>query len=126
MPGPRGARYRLSGLRSTWREPEAGRHPRSFKVVGEPCGEHDRRMNAEQHFENDRALHDVRQLLLQLARREEELAAEEATVLPYWRACPPSVEGHRVAAAALRWVAEQFPSAIRTEEMSSTCTLHSH
>jgi len=83
-------------------------------------------MNAEQHFESDRALHDVRQLLLQLARREEELAAEEATVLPYWRACPPSVEGHRVAAAALRWVAEQFPSAIRTEEMSSTCTLHSH
>jgi hypothetical protein len=105
--------------------PGAGRHPRNFKVLGEARGEHDRRMNAEQQFETDRALPDVRQLLLQLARREEELAAEEAAVLPYWRTCVPSVEGHRVAAAALRWAAEQFPIRYPNRGEASTCTLHS-
>lgn len=74
-------------------------------------------MNAEPHSENDRTLQRLRQPLLQLARREEDLAAEEAAPLPYWRACPPSVEGHRAAPSALRWEAEQYPSAIRTQEM---------
>lgn len=69
-------------------------------------------MNAEPHSENDRPLQRVRQPLLQLARREESLAAEEAAPLPYWRARPPSVEGHRAAASALGWEADQYPSAI--------------
>lgn len=40
--------------------------------------------------------------LVRLARHEEELAANEAARVPYWRVCPPSVDGHRAAAAALR------------------------
>jgi hypothetical protein len=40
--------------------------------------------------------------LLVLARREEDAAAAEASALPYWTSCPPSVVGHRAAARALR------------------------
>lgn len=40
--------------------------------------------------------------LLELARREDDLAAAEAASVPYWAPCPPSVYGHRAAAEALR------------------------
>lgn len=40
--------------------------------------------------------------LLELARREDDLAAAEAASVPYWSPCPPSVYGHRAAAEALR------------------------
>ncbi|RNM12201.1 hypothetical protein [Nocardioides pocheonensis] len=44
----------------------------------------------------------LRLILVDLARREEELADNEAARTPYWATCPPSVIGHRTAAAALR------------------------
>ena len=44
----------------------------------------------------------LRSFLFDLARRQDELAAHEAAGVPYWAPCPPSVLGHRTAAAALR------------------------
>jgi len=40
--------------------------------------------------------------LLRLAAREDDRAATEASRVPYWEACPPSVSGHRAAATILR------------------------
>jgi hypothetical protein len=40
--------------------------------------------------------------LVLLARHEDDVAAREAARVPYWAACPPSIEGHRAAARALR------------------------
>lgn len=40
--------------------------------------------------------------LFALAKHEDDVAAEEASRLPYWVPCPPSVVGHREAARALR------------------------
>ncbi|MDQ4051846.1 MAG: hypothetical protein M3237_03970 [Actinomycetota bacterium] len=50
----------------------------------------------------------LRRLLLELARHEDDLAASEAAAQPYWAACPPSVQGHRAAATALRAEANLF------------------
>jgi hypothetical protein len=44
----------------------------------------------------------LRRELHRLARVEEDRAANEAATVPYWAPCPASVEGHRMAAAALR------------------------
>jgi hypothetical protein len=44
----------------------------------------------------------LRRELLRLARAEEDRAATEAARVPYWSTCPPSVQGHRAAAAILR------------------------
>lgn len=44
----------------------------------------------------------LRSLLLQLARREDDLAAAEAAETPYWSPYPLSVIGHRAAAVVLR------------------------
>jgi hypothetical protein len=44
----------------------------------------------------------LRALLLQLARREDDLASSEAAATPYWAPTPTSVVGHRTAALALR------------------------
>jgi len=44
----------------------------------------------------------LRSLLLDLARREEDLAARQAAGTPYWAPCPSSVSGHRFAASVLR------------------------
>lgn len=40
--------------------------------------------------------------LAAMARREDDLAADEAARTPYWAPCPATVEGHRAAARALR------------------------
>jgi len=40
--------------------------------------------------------------LLRLARAEDDKAANDAATVPYWSPCPPSVHGHRTAAAILR------------------------
>ena len=40
--------------------------------------------------------------LLRLADREDDRAAAEASKVPYWTTCPPSVSGHRAAATILR------------------------
>jgi hypothetical protein len=44
----------------------------------------------------------LRRELLNLAQVEQDRAASEAAAVPYWSPCPPSVVGHRAAAAALR------------------------
>lgn len=49
----------------------------------------------------------LRSALLDLARRQEELAASVAAATPYWAPCPASAVGHRAAAAALRAEAER-------------------
>ena len=44
----------------------------------------------------------LRSVLLDLARRQDDLAAHEAAGTPYWEPCPSTVLGHRAAASALR------------------------
>lgn len=44
----------------------------------------------------------VRQTLLRLAKREDDLAAEESARVAYWQPSSPFVAGHRAAAQALR------------------------
>jgi hypothetical protein len=50
----------------------------------------------------------LRRVLLELARRQDDLAADEAAATPYWAPCPSSVLGHRTAAAALRAEADHL------------------
>jgi hypothetical protein len=50
----------------------------------------------------------MRQLLLDEARRQDQMACEEAAQIPYWAPLPDSVEGHRQCAIALRAVADDF------------------
>ena len=45
---------------------------------------------------------ELRSALLKLARRQDDLAADEAAATPYWAPCPPSALGRRSAAAVLR------------------------
>jgi hypothetical protein len=44
----------------------------------------------------------LRSRLLDLARRQDDLAAQEAATTPYWKPQPSTVHGHRSAAEALR------------------------
>jgi hypothetical protein len=44
----------------------------------------------------------LRSRLLDLARRHDEQAADEAATTPYWKPQPETVHGHRLAAMALR------------------------
>jgi len=66
----------------------------------------------------------LRRELLRLAAREDHLAAAQAAVVPYWAPHPPSVQGHRTAATALRSRADQLltanPSGLTALEMT-TC-----
>lgn len=50
----------------------------------------------------------LRQILLELARREENIAYSEAATVPYWAHQPESVSGHRSAALALRSEADHI------------------
>jgi hypothetical protein len=50
----------------------------------------------------------VRRQLLRIASREDDLAAAAAALVPYWASHPPSVQGHRAAAAALRSEADRL------------------
>ncbi len=54
---------------------------------------------------------ELRSVLLELARRQEELAAHEAAATPYWTPCPSSVLGRRSAAAVLRAEADHLVTA---------------
>ncbi len=47
-----------------------------------------------------------------MSSREDECAANEAVTQPYWLPCPPSVQGHRAAAAALRDQADRLLAAL--------------
>jgi hypothetical protein len=53
----------------------------------------------------------LRAILLDLARHQDNMAADQASSTPYWAPCPPSVLGHRSAAAALRAQADQLLAA---------------
>ena len=48
----------------------------------------------------------IRRMLLELARGEDDLATAELAATPYWSSTPPTVIGHRDAAAALRSAAD--------------------
>jgi hypothetical protein len=48
-----------------------------------------------------------------VARREEAMAADEASGMPYWLPLSESVAGHRRAAEALRSVARQLETEAR-------------
>lgn len=50
----------------------------------------------------------LRQILLDLVRREDDIAIAEAAAVPYRAQHPSSVIGHRVAADALRSEADRF------------------
>jgi hypothetical protein len=50
----------------------------------------------------------IRRELLELARIEEDRAANDAAAIPYWSHRPPSIAGHQAAAAALREAADRF------------------
>ena len=50
-------------------------------------------------------------VLLELARRQDDLAADEAAATPYWEPCAPSVLGRRSAAAVLRAEADHLARA---------------
>lgn len=50
----------------------------------------------------------LRQILLELARREDDIACAEAAAVPYWAHPPTSVGGHRAAAESLRFEADRF------------------
>lgn len=55
--------------------------------------------------ETTRKLHTI---LIQLAKRQDELAATEAAAARYWAPCPPTVLGHRTAATLLRAEADRL------------------
>ncbi|GAB4010923.1 hypothetical protein [Nocardioides ultimimeridianus] len=50
----------------------------------------------------------IRALLLELARSQEDMAAEELAATPYWSSTPTTVLGHRDAALALRTAADEL------------------
>lgn len=57
----------------------------------------------------------VRKELLRLARFEDALAAQEAESVPYWGTYPDTVQGHRMAAVALRADAEAVSAGLGLE-----------
>lgn len=50
----------------------------------------------------------LRSQLLRLAKLEDDRAADERATVPYWQACPPSVDGHHEAARLLRAEADNL------------------
>ena len=50
-------------------------------------------------------------ILIQLAKRQDELAAPEAAATRYWPPCRPTVLGHRTAATLLRAEADRLATA---------------
>lgn len=57
--------------------------------------------------------------LVALARHEEDIAAAEASRVPYWSPCPSSVDGHRAAARALRAEVERLQGEARPWAVAS-------
>jgi hypothetical protein len=51
--------------------------------------------------------------LMTLAKHEDDAAAAEASRIPYWDPCPPSVDGHRAAARVLRAEVERLEAETR-------------
>ncbi len=63
------------------------------------------------HTTDSRMTRELRSVLLKLARRQDDLAADEAATTPYWLPCPPSVLGRRSAAEVLRAEADHLVTA---------------
>ena len=63
------------------------------------------------HTTDSRMTNKLRSVLLELAQRQDDLAAHEAAATPYWAPCPSSVAGRRSAAAVLRAEADQLVTA---------------
>lgn len=57
---------------------------------------------------DERTCRTLRTILLELARREDDLASDEAAATPYWSPAPVTVLGHRTAAAVLRSEADHL------------------
>jgi hypothetical protein len=64
-------------------------------------------------FRSPTLVEQLRSTLLELARQEDECAADEAAAQRYWEPCPASIPGHRAAAAALRERADQLLAILR-------------
>jgi hypothetical protein len=57
--------------------------------------------------------------LIRIAKREEDMACDEAARTPYWSPCPPTVEAHRAAARALREDAARLEAEARSLSLAS-------
>jgi hypothetical protein len=57
----------------------------------------------------------LRNELLRLARLEDSLATSQAESVPYWAPCPATVQGHRMAAVALRAHADALGAGVELE-----------
>jgi hypothetical protein len=68
-------------------------------------------MDSNGHPEENTMAIRLRQILFELARREDNIALSEAADVPYWAPHPTSVIGHRAAAEALRSAADRPLSA---------------
>ena len=63
------------------------------------------------HTTDTAMTNELRSVLLELARRQDDLAAYEAAATPYWTPYPSSVLGRRSAAAVLRAEADHLVTA---------------
>ena len=70
-------------------------------------------MDSNGHPEANKMAIRLRQILLELARREDNIALSAAADVPYWAPHPTSVIGHRAAAEVLRSEADRMLSASR-------------
>jgi len=59
-------------------------------------------------MQTDETTRKLYSILIQLAKGQDELAANEAAATPYWDPCPPTVLGHRTAATLLRAEADRL------------------
>jgi hypothetical protein len=65
-------------------------------------------MESKGYPEQDTIAVQLRQILLDLARRHDDVAHVEAAAVPYWAPHPASVSGHRAAANSLRVEADRI------------------
>ena len=59
-------------------------------------------------MQTDETTRKLYSILIQLAKGQDELAANEAAATHYWAPCPPTVLGHRTAATFLRAEADRL------------------
>lgn len=64
-------------------------------------------------MQTDETIRKPYSILIQLAKRQDELAATETAATRYWAPCPPTVLGHRTAATLLPAEADRLATASR-------------
>ena len=62
-------------------------------------------------MQTDETTRKLYSILIQFAKGQDELAANEAAATRYWAPCPPTVLGHRTAATLLRAEADLLATA---------------